>query len=153
MAKRRAKFSCGTISQIRSAFKNLLKPCGRKKELPYNFTFDDQLKRTVVNDSFYVRIGDSFTRNQEGLCLEVSTSVEVCLYYQCGKLEVDTQERALIEGEGFLAHVLDPSNRPACFSHIVFNRMFMQPCEGNEYIVKICLDFDVRQTLRIDAEI
>lgn len=147
-----AKYPCGTISQIKQAFKDLLKVCGRKNELPHNFEFDEHLKRSLVNESYYIRINDVTALNRDGLCLELSTNVEICLYYQCGKLEVETQERALLEGEGFLVHVLDFKNLPGCFQYINFNRMFTEPATANNcYIVKVCLDFDVRQTIRLDA--
>ena len=152
MSKRPAKYSCGTVSQIRDAFRELLKPCGRKSELIYNFTFDDKVKRTQVNESYYIRINDVTTINVDGLCLDLETGVEVCLYYQCGKLEVDAQERALLEGEGFLVHAIHPRNRPICFNYLRFNRMFTEPVSTlNECIVKVCLDFTVRQTIIIDA--
>lgn len=154
MSKRKAKFACGTISQIREAFKELLKPCERKQELPYNFTFDENVKRNLVNESYYIRIGDTFQIGREPNLLEVRTDVEVCLYYQCGKLEVDTQERALIEGEGVLVHIMNPKNRPACFVDITFDRMSIEELTpDNDLILKICLDFEVRQCIRIDAVI
>lgn len=154
MSKRPSKFSCGTISQIRSEFSRLLKECGRKKELPYNFTFDESLKRTEVNQSYYIMINDVRPRNREGCFVEVETNLELCLYYQCGKLEKDTQERALVEGEGFAMYILNDINRPACFQYIRWNRLNLEPVSSdNEYIIKVCLDFDVKQTLRIDTDI
>lgn len=154
MSKKKAKFACGTISQIRSAFKELLKPCGRKQELTYNFTFDENVKRNLVNESYYIRIGDTVEIGREPQALEIRTRVEVCLFYQCGKLEVDTQERALIEGEGVLVHIMNPENRPACFVDIDFDRMFIRELgPDNDLILKVCLEFEVRQCIIIDAVI
>jgi len=145
------KFGCGTFSQIRESISSLIEPCGRKRELPYNFSFDDRLKRSQVNDSYYIRLGVVSSNGREGNCLRVSTDVELCLYHMAGKLEVDTQERALIEGEGILTVLLDESLRPECFTNIRFDRMFLESIPGNDYIVKICIGMTISQAILLNA--
>lgn len=136
-----SKFSCGTISQIRPFFSDVMKQCKPKEHLGI---FDlENIPSHQVEDIFFIEFGDveGIAQNQ---CNEIEVEVIVNCLKCVGIEECNAKEEALIEGEGIISLFANPENKTnnGCINNIIFNRMECKPYdEENKNIIVISVEF------------